>query len=160
MGKPLIQYKKTELYTHWVDEYELFENYYDLLVFLAVLGHYEEEVVESNYAGSRRDDTRSEAGLQNVYSKDLYRSILACLAYDYTGDPEALVDSSTQMTVLAKYAAGGLNVVEEQFGDVSGDPTDALVNYLRDSRSEEDDIGGELKKIVESFDDEMMAGTD
>lgn len=158
MGKPIISYKKNELYETFVDRYEVFENYYDFLVFLAVLGYHENTIKRNNYAGNRQKGTKGEIGLQNVYSNDIYRSIMACLAFHHTSDPEALVDSSVQMTTLAKYSAGGLAVAEEEFGDISGDPTDALINYLRENKSDEDDdIGGVLKDIVDSFDDEMMS---
>jgi dnd system-associated protein 4 len=156
MGKPIISYRKTDLYERVVDEYEVFENYYDFLVFLAVIGYRENNPIRSNYRGSGSDGTKGEIGLQNVRSNDLYRTIMACLAFQDTGDPESLVDSSTQMRVLSQYAAGGVEVAEREFGEVAGDPTDAILNYIRRRQDEEPGHGGELERIVESFDDEMM----
>lgn len=81
---------------------------------------------------------------------------MASLAFQDTGDPEALVDEQTHMKVLAQYAAGGLEIAEDEFGDIAGDPTDAIINYIKMSQSEGTGTEGELAKIVQSFDDEMM----
>jgi dnd system-associated protein 4 len=156
MGKPIIGYRKTDLYERAVDEYGTFENYYDFLVFLAVLGYRENNPVRNGYRGSSAEDTNGEIGLQNVQSNDLYRTIMACLAFQDTGNPESLVDSSEQMKVLSQYAAGGLEVAEQKFGEIAGDPIDAILNYIQDQQDDDPAIGGELQKIVESFDDEMM----
>ncbi|QUO47191.1 hypothetical protein [Halorubrum ruber] len=155
MGR-IINYKKTELYDTLVDEYEVFENYYDLLIFLAVIGYKEDNPVREGYRGSSSEGTAGESGLHNVYSQDLYRTIMASLAFQDTGDPEALVDEQTHMKVLAQYAAGGLEIAEDEFGDIAGDPTDAIINYIKMSQSEGTGTEGELAKIVQSFDDEMM----
>lgn len=82
----------------------------------------------------------------------------ACLAFQHTGDPEALVDPAVHKKVIAQYAAGGLEFAQEQFGQNAGDPTDAIVNYIRSREESEDDeiIQGELDAIVEAFDEEMM----
>lgn len=156
MGKPIISYRKTELYETVVDEYEVFENYYDFLVFLAVVGYFESNPKRSGYRGDRSDETKGEIGLQNVKSNELYKAIMACLAFQDTGDPDALVDESRQMKILSQYSAGGLEIAEREFGDVAGDPTDAILNYIRNTEGENPGLGGELGKIVKSFDDEMM----
>jgi hypothetical protein len=156
MGKPIIRYRKSGLYDRVVDEYEVFENYYDFLVFLAVVGYYEDRPKRNNYSGNRGEGTKGEIGLQNVHSNDLYRTIMACLAFQDTGDPEALVDASVQMKVLSQYAAGGLDVAEEEFGDIAGDPTDAILNYIENQQGSDPGVGGELERIVKSFDNQMM----
>jgi dnd system-associated protein 4 len=158
MGKTLIQYEQGELYERLVDEYEVFDHYYEVLVFLAVVGYREDRVKRSGYKGDTQAGTNSEAGLQNVHSRDLFHTVAACLAFQDTGDPEALVDTQEHKRVIAQYAAGGLEFAREEFGQTAGDPTDAIVNYIKD-RSEEDDdetIEGELQEIVDAFDDEMM----
>lgn len=157
MGKPIIQYQKSDLYDRVVDEYDIFGSSYDFLVFLAVLGYREDRIKRNNYRGDRSEGTRGEIGLQNVYSNELYRVLMASLAFHDTNDPEALVDSSKQMKILAQYAAGGLEVAEERFGQTAGDLADAIVNYIRNNRDESPDVKGELGKIVESFDDQMMS---
>lgn len=156
MGKPIIRYRKTELYETFVDQYEVFDHYYDFLVFLAVVGYHENMPQRDNFRGDRQGGTRGEIGIQNVYSNEFYRTIMACLAFQDTGDPEALVDQSKQMEVLAQYAAGGLQLAEQEFGDVAGDPTDALINYIKRQQGENTGMSGELAEIVESFDDQMM----
>jgi len=156
MGKPIIKYRKSDLYDQVVDEYDVFASSYDFLIFLAVVGYRENRLKQNNYTGDRDEGTRGEIGLQNVYSNDLYRTIMACLALQESGNPDALVDSSTQMQVLAQYAAGGLEVAEQEFGDIAGDPTDAIVNYIERLHEDNPAPGGELDAIVKSFDDEML----
>lgn len=158
MGKTLIQYEKGELYERLVDEYEVFDHYYEVLVFLAVIGYREGKVKRDDYKGSSEAETRGEAGLQNVHSRDLFHTVAACLAFQDTGDPETLVDPAEHKRVIGQYAAGGLEVAQRKFGQNAGDPTDAIVNYIKSQREDEDDetIKGELAEIVESFDDEMM----
>jgi dnd system-associated protein 4 len=158
MGKINIEYKQGDLYERLVDEYEVFDYYYEAMVFFAVVGYRESRVKRSDYKGSKSEGTKSEAGLQNVYSKDLYQTIAACLAFHDTGNPESLVDPETHKRVLAQYAAGGLEYAQEEFGQNAGDPTDAIINYIksRDDPTSRPEVDGELEKIVESFDDEMM----
>ncbi|WP_254524001.1 hypothetical protein [Natrinema caseinilyticum] len=158
MGKLLIEYEQGELYEQLVDEYEVFDYYYEVLLFLAVVGYREEEVKREDYKGDSDAETNGEAGLQNVHSRDLFHTVAACLAFQDTNDPEALVDREEQKRVIAQYAAGGLEFAEQEFGQNAGDPTDAIVNYIRSRKDEEDDevIEGELGAIVDSFDDEMM----
>lgn len=156
MGKPIVEYRKSELYERAVDEYGVFNAGYDFLVFLAILGYHEDEVDRDDYRGSRDDGTKGEIALQNLYSNELYRVLMSSLAFQDTNDPSALADSRKQMEVLAQYGSGGLRVAESEFGSTAGDPTDAIVNYIQDHRDDSEDFQGELGKIVEAFDDEMM----
>lgn len=156
MAKAILQFLKTDLYETLVDDYNVFEYNYDLLVFLAVLGYQKGEPVKQNYTGDRDAGTMGEIGLDNLYSNELYRSIMASLALQETEKPESLVDRSAQMRVLAQYAAGGLEVAESEFGDVTGDPTDAFVNFLQQFEEDKDDIEGELQVIIQAFDDEYF----
>jgi hypothetical protein len=157
MGKPIINYKKSGLYDKVVEEYDIFDSSYDFLIFCAIMGYRDGKPKRSNYAGSRSDGTKGEIGLQNVLSNDLYRVIMASLAFQDTGDAEALVDKGTQMKVLAQYAAGGLEVAESEFGHVAGDPTDAIMNYIQSKQDPEQDYSGELGKIVASFSEESLS---
>lgn len=158
MGKTLIEYEQGELYERLVDEYEVFDYYYEVLVFLAVVGYREGRVKRNGYKGNSGDGNHGEAGLQNVHSRDLFHTVGACLAFQDTNEPEALVDPMEHKRVIAQYAAGGLEFVTEKFGQNAGDPTDAIVNYIksRKGNDEVDVIDGELQDIVDSFDDEMM----
>lgn len=155
MGKPIIEYRKSDLYDKFVDQHGVFEHSYDFMVFLAVLGYHENMPKRDNFRGDREGGTRGEIGIQNVYSNELYRAIMTCLAFQDTGDPEALVDQRKQMDVLAQYAAGGLELAEQEFGDVAGDPTDALINYIKRQEGETTGMSGELAEIVKSFDNQM-----
>lgn len=158
MGKLLIEYEQGELYDQLVDEYEVFDYYYEVLLFLAVVGYREGKVKREDFKGDSDAETDGEAGLQNVHSRDLFHTVAACLAFQDTGNPEALVDKEEHKRVIAQYAAGGLEFAEQKFGQNPGDPTDAIVNYIKSRKEDEDDdvIEGELGAIVESFDDEMM----
>lgn len=158
MGKTLIKYEKGDLYEQLVDEHEVFDHYYEVLVFLAVVGYREGEVKREDYKGDAEAGTSSDAGLQNVHSRDLFHTVAACLAFQDTGDPESLVNPVEHKRVIAQYAAGGLEFAQQEFGQNAGDPTDAIVNYIKSRKEDEDDevIQGELQEIVESFDDEMM----
>lgn len=156
MGKPIVQYRKSELYDRVVDEYGVFNSGYDFLVFLAILGYHEDEVDRDDYRGDRDAGTKGEIALQNLYANELYRVLMASLAFQDTDDPSALSDSKLQMKILAQYGSGGLRVADSEFGSIAGDPTDAIVNYIQDHRDDSEDFQGELGKIVEAFDDEMM----
>ncbi|WP_267644040.1 hypothetical protein [Haloarchaeobius amylolyticus] len=149
-----ISYRKSDLYTKVVDEYDVFEHSYDFLVFLAVLGYREGRVEREDYQGSDADGTKGQIGVENFFANDLYRIITASIAFQDTGDPAALVDVDVQAEKLAQYAAGGLEVAEEEFGHVAGGPTDAIVNYIKNHDTEE--YQGTLGDIVKAFDDQMM----
>jgi dnd system-associated protein 4 len=153
MGKAILRYLKTDLYDTLVDDYGIFQYSYDLLVFLAVLGYREGSPVRSDYAGDRSKGTLGEIGLDNLYSNELYRAAMASLAFQDTGDPEALVDTKRQMDILAQYAAGGLEVAEDEFGSNVGDPTDAMVSFLKGYKGGADDVEGELQTIIQAFEE-------
>ena len=158
MPGTIINYEQGELYERLKDEYGVFEYYIEVLLFLAVVGYRENRVKRSDYKGDSGEGTAGEAGLQNIHSREAYRTVAASIAFQDTGDPEALVDAEEHKRVIAQYAAGGLEFVREEFGDNAGDPTDAIVNYIKSRREDEDDeeIEGELQEIVDAFDDEMM----
>jgi len=95
----------------------------------------------------------------NMLHKDNhYHAIVAALAFQKTGDPSAMADPEVHAEVIAQYAAGGLQVYENEFGDVAGDPVDALANYIKSTVDEEDVTteDDELQTIIQSFDNEMF----
>jgi hypothetical protein len=151
-----ISYKKSPLYDRVVEEHDIFEHSYDFLVFLAALGHRENNPVREDYKGNEAKGTRGQIGAENFFANDLYRIIAACIAYQDTGNPSALVDSELQADRLAQYAAGGLEIAEEEFGQIAGDPTDAIVNYIQNCEEDDEMYQGTLGEIVKAFDDEMM----
>jgi len=68
-----------------------------------------------------------------------------------------LINPEKQLTTLAKFQAGGTTILEEKFGDIEGDPTNALLNYIQDHRSADDDEGTQtvIGKIIQDFNDDM-----
>ncbi|PSP32696.1 hypothetical protein BRC64_05720 [Halobacteriales archaeon QH_10_67_22] len=158
MPGTIINYEQGELYERLKDEHGVFEYYIEILLFLAVIGYREGRVKRSDYRGDSEEGTDGEAGLTNIHSRETYRTVAAALAFQDTDNPEALVNPEEHKRVIAQYAAGGLEFAREEFGDNAGDPTDAIVNYIKSRREDDDDeeIEGELQEIVEAFDDEMM----
>lgn len=150
-----ISYKKSELYGRIVDKYDIFQHSYDFMIFLAVMGYQEGNVVREGYEGNDTDGTKGQIGVENFFANDLYRVIAASIAFQDTENPSALVDSEVQAKKLAQYAAGGLEIAEREFGDTVGDPTNVIVEYIQ-NRDEEDSYQGTLGEIVKAFDDEMM----
>lgn len=151
-----ISYKKSDLYERVVDEYDIFENSYDFMVFLAVIGYRENNIVRDGYEGSDANGTRGQIGAENFFANDLYRVIASSIAFQDTKDASALVDSELQAQKLSQYAAGGLEIAEREFGQIAGDPTDAIVNYIEDQQNEQKEYKGTLGEIVKAFDDQMM----
>jgi hypothetical protein len=147
MGKT-VKYKKSDLYDRVVDEYEIFDYGYEFMVFLAVMGYREGNSDREEYRGD------GEIGLENLKNKELYRTIMASLAFQDTGDPDALADLDRQEKILAQYSAGGLQVAEREFGQTAGDPTNAIVNYIK-SHQDTEPYQGTLGEIVSAFDDQM-----
>lgn len=150
-----IKYKQSELYHTVVDEYEIFSHAYDFMVFLAVVGYQEENVVREDFLGNAEEAMQGQIGAENFFANDLYRVIAASIAFQDTGQKSALVDSEIQAERLAQYAAGGLEIAEEEFGQTAGDPTDAIVNYIQDHDDEGDSYQGIFGEIIRDFDDEI-----
>ena len=144
-----VSYEKTPIYETLVDEYGVFDSYVDFFVFAASLGYNKGEVVRDNYQGD------NEMLWMHLQKKDLYRVLAASIAYQDTEDPAALLDAKTQLRVLAQYAAGGAKIAAEEFGGITGDPTDAVVSYLQADHSkgeqqEDESILSEIKIGFES----------
>jgi hypothetical protein len=88
--------------------------------------------------------------------KTLYKATAAAIAYNDLKTPEALINPEKQLTTLAKFQAGGATILEEKFGDIEGDPTNALLNYIQDHRSADDeDTQTVIGKIIQDFNDDM-----
>lgn len=150
-----VTYKKTPLYDELTEEYEIFDHYYEVMVFLAVLGYRAGEIETDDYTGT--EDERGSFGLERFYGNDRYHAIVAALAFQKTSEPSAMADPAVHREVIAQYAAGGLRVYRDEFGDVAGDPTDAIANYANsciDDRSQGPD--DELQTIIQNFDKDML----
>lgn len=144
-----VNYEQTDVYEQFVDEYSVFNSYQDFFVFAAAVGH----------ARDRHDDPGSgnEMLWMHFTDKTLYKATAAAIAYNHHKTPEALIDPERQLETLAKFQAGGVKILEEEFGDIEGDPTNALLNYIQDERKEGGGAGTQtvIEQIVKSFDDDM-----
>ncbi|ELZ20836.1 hypothetical protein C475_19593 [Halosimplex carlsbadense 2-9-1] len=152
-----VSFKKTDIYDEWVEEYEIFENLYDAVMFMAVLGYANDSVERQNFRGSKDGVGQGNIRIESFYSNDLYQVIGGCLAYQDTNDPDALVKTELQAKIISQYATGGVAIAQSEFGDISGDPTDAIVNYIDEFEDDPDGTGPSiLTQIRENFDNEML----
>lgn len=146
-----------DLYEDLADQYDVFEYPRDVLMFMAVLGYVEGEPKRDDYKGS--DDNQGNTRIEGFYTQEMYQVFGGCLAYQDTGDPDALVDLELQAEVISQYAAGGLEIAQEEFGDVAGDPTDAIVNYINKIAKDRDKtVTTILKNIRQNFNKDMRDG--
>jgi hypothetical protein len=153
MSGETIYYDQTETYSILVDEHEVFEAYYDALVFLAVVGYQEDEYVELESADG-------EIKLSTVLGTESYRTIITSLAFQHVGEPEALVDRGQQTKIIAGYAAGGEWFLQREFKSLPTGPVDEIVSYVRSTRKEDGSKDGILGQIVRSFDDDVLSVSD
>lgn len=146
-------YKQSPIYEKLVDDHDIFPNNIDCFVFAASVGYSENRYDPDDYTGD------GEMLWMHFSSRDLYRAAAAAIAYQHTGDPEALTDPDTQLEVMAQYAAGGAMFLEEKFGEMKETSRDGLLNYIQshsspDERTEENEM---IKKIAQSFDQSMFS---
>lgn len=132
-------YKRTEIWEQLVDDWNLFDNYQDLFVFAGCVGYAENQIEEDDYTGD------GEILWMHFSDKDLYRAAAASIAYQYTDNPEALIEPEIQLKVMAKYAAGGAKILQQKFGDNVGTPREALLNYIE---NHEDDTEADQKSVI------------
>jgi hypothetical protein len=148
------KYKQTDIYHKLVDEHDIFDNYIDCFVFAASVGYSEGRYDPDDYTGD------GEMLWMHFGSQDLYRAAAASIAYQHTDDPASLTDPSKQLEVMAKFASGGADILEDKFGDTKGTPREGLLNYIQ-TQSSDDEQGGTnemLERIARSFDDELLSG--
>jgi hypothetical protein len=150
-----VTFYKPDLYKKLDEKYEIFSGLRDVVMFMAVLGYIEGEPKRQDFRGS--GDEQGNTRIESFYNRDLYRVFGASLAYQDTGSPDSLVDLELQAELISQYAAGGLELFQQELSDVAGDPTDAILNYI-DSLVEDSD-GSEqtiLKRIQENFNNDMV----
>jgi len=153
-----LTYKKTDVYDELKEECEIFEYYVDVLVFMAVLGYRAGEIETEDYMGDEDAGTVGRMDINMLHKDNQYHAVVAALAFQKTNDPSAMADPEVHAEVIAQYAAAGLKIYEQEFGEVAGDPVDALANYIKSTVDEkeitsEDD---ELQTIIQSFEDETF----
>lgn len=149
-----VPYKKTDLYDELTERYGIFEHYYDVMMFLVVLCYREGQPETDDYKGGS-DGERGSIGIERFHGNSHYHAIVASLAFQRRGDPSAMADAEVHADVIPQYAAGGLDVYEEKFGDIAGDPTDAIANYINSCAEDEDSDqeDDELQTILKNFED-------
>ncbi|WP_240730037.1 hypothetical protein [Halalkalirubrum salinum] len=154
-------YYRHPVYDKMVDEWGLFNTYVDFFVFAASVGYAMTDMTtvegyeNSEYAGE--GETQGEMLWMHLSNKQTYRAVAASIAYQHTGDAEALVDPEIQLEILARYAKAGVEQLEREFGNAPGNPRDGLISFIENehprSNNQRDDI---LNEIVESFDQKMI----
>ena len=147
-------YKQTEIYSSLVEEHGIFEDKMSCFIFAASVGYSEGRFKPDDYTGD------GEMLWMHIGGDDLYRAVCASIAYQHTDDPTALTDPDKQLEVMAKFAAGGAEILQDKFGDVKGTPREGLLNYIQSQSSEEEDAGGQeelLGEIARSFDEELLS---
>lgn len=156
-GKIRQYYTQPDLYDTLTAEHDIFDTKLDLFMFAACVGYAHDRCLTTGYEGT--GDNQGEMLWMHFSDKDLYRAIAASIAYQHHADPSALVEPETQLETLAMYAAGGIDVLDTEFSDVKGDPTDAILSFVQDWDENEDTATRQtvLGEIMGSFDDEMYS---
>lgn len=154
-------YYRHQLYDELVDEWDLFNTYVDMFVFAASVGYATVDRTtaagydQSEYAGE--GDSQGEMLWMHLSNKQTYRAVAASIAYQHTGDAEALVDPNIQLEVLARYAKAGIERLNREFGDSASTPRDGLVSFIENQQPSGDDGQDDiLGSIVDSFDQSMI----
>lgn len=149
-----VKYEQSDIYEQFVDNNDVFETYIDFFVFAASVG----------YANNEWEDPGGDSEIlwMHFTDKTLYKSVAAAIAYNHHNDPDALINPEVQLETLAKFAAGGTTILQEEFGDISGDPTDALLNYIQEYEDREDTESRQtvLENIMNSFDGDVYGSKD
>jgi hypothetical protein len=140
-------YKRYDIYNEFVDEYEIFDNYQDMFVFCGCVGYHKDRVEEDDYTGD------GEQLWMHFTDKQAYRAAAASIAYQYTDDPEALIEPEIQLEVLAKHAAGGAQYLQKEFGNHRGNPREALLDFIHEADDEQDnETKDKMVHIIQEFD--------
>ena len=155
-------YYRHPLYDKMVEEWDLFNTYVDFFVFAGSVGYGTVDRAtaagydKSEYAGD--GETQGEMLWMHLSNKQTYRAVAASIAYQHTGDPEALVDPKIQLEVLARYAKAGVERLQREFGDSATTPRDGIISFIENQQPSknagQDDI---LGSIVDSFDQSMIS---
>lgn len=148
------KYKQSDIYDKLVDEDDIFDNYIDCFVFAASVGYSEGRYEPDDYTGD------GEMLWMHFGGNDLYRAAAAAIAYQHTDDPASLTDPNKQLEVLAKFAAGGAEILDDKFGDTKGTAREGLLNYIQAQSSDDEEEGDNemLEQIARSFDEELLSG--
>jgi hypothetical protein len=151
-------YARTEIYDKMVDEWDIFDTYVDFFVFAASVGYRVSS--RSDVAGYDEDEYTGEGEMlwMHFTNKAAYRAVAASIAYQYTGNAEALTDPDLQLDVLARYARAGVEALATEFGDSQSTPRDGLVSFIDDYEDIDESKRSDevLDEIITSFDRDMF----
>lgn len=153
---PTLSYSQTKSINLLKNEYDIFRDYRDLIVFLGVLGYREGEYAEEGL--SEFDGNTETIKYSTLINRPMYRDILGGLAFQHTSDPDTLVDKRKQLDVLDGYAGGGLRVFRREFDDIKGNPTDAVVNFIQSYEKSDKPVETELQTILDAFNQDDRLG--
>lgn len=153
---PVYRYAKTEFIEAIVKEHKIFSSYKDAIIFLGVLGYREGESVRRGLSGF--EGSTGEIDYSTFATTSMYLDILGSLAFQHADDPDMLVDREEQLEILDMYAAGGLQIFQREFGEVKGNPTDAIVNFVQTYEEEDKPVEGELQTILDAFNKDKRLG--
>lgn len=150
-----IYYDRHDLYDQMVDEWDLFNSYVDFFVFAASVGYATADAATVRGYTDNEYSGEGEMLWMHFTNKPTYRAVAASIAYQYTDDPDALVDPEVQLDVLARYAKAGIETLDQEFGDSVSTPRDGLISFIDDyeeSRFEGETNEDILSEISGSFD--------
>jgi hypothetical protein len=159
------KYYRHELYDRMVEEWNIFENYVDLIIFAAAVGYtgstkqrvneYSKEEIKG--LDSDRSGIIKWSSISNQQS---YRVISASIAYQHTNEYEVITDPEKQLEIVTRYARAGILELADDFNDYTNPPRDGLISYIdnlsEDSNTDEDepDVFGQ---IIDSFDEDIFS---
>lgn len=154
-------YYRHPIYDKMVDDWGLFDTYVDFFVFAASVGYATVDHTtaagfgKSEYEGE--GDTQGEMLWMHFSNKQTYRAVAASVAYQHTGDPEALVKPDIQLQILARYAKAGADRLHQEFGDSATKPRDGVLSFIKNEQPSGDDTQDDiLGEIANSFDQTMI----
>jgi len=150
-----VNYHRHDLYDQMVEEWDLFNSYVDFFVFAASVGYATAD--EPTVRGYSEHEYKGDGEMlwMHFTNKHTYRAVAASIAYQYTNDPEALVDPEVQLDIMARYARAGVETLDQEFGDSVSTPRDGLLSFIDDYENPDAEDTGEediLSKISSSFD--------
>jgi dnd system-associated protein 4 len=125
MARDRIRYDRNEAYDQLVNEHEVFNSYVDFFVFCAALGFSRDERRPNAYEGADH-----ELLWMHIEGTELFEAVSKAIAYQDTGNPDALDDKETQLELLAEYAAAGAEIVADEVLTAGDDIVPTVVRFI------------------------------
>lgn len=144
------KYRRYDIYDEFVEDHEIFNNYRDMFVFCGCVGYNENKIEKTDYTGD------GEQLWMHFTDEPAIRAASASMAYNKTDDLQALIDPEIQLKILAKYAAGGAQFLQSEFGGESN-PRSALLDYIQSNMDTADEDGesdgtGLIDRLIDEAD--------